>query len=59
MLRLMLDSHPELAIPGVAEARQDVALLVQAPVERRAVDRHVRVGRADRRDQLAGRTKFL
>ena len=43
---------PELAVAGVAEPGQDVALLVEAAVERRAVDGHVRVGRADRRDAL-------
>src|SRR5450759_4501098 len=43
---------PELAVAGVAEPWQDVALLVQAAVERRAMDRHVRMGRADGRDAL-------
>ena len=45
---------PELAVAGVAEARDDVALLVEAPIERRAVDLDVRVGGLDRGDALRG-----
>ena len=43
-------ARSELAVPGVAEARDDVALLVELPVERRAVDLDVGVGRVHRRD---------
>src|SRR5262245_64479892 len=37
---------PELAVAGDAEAGHEVADLVEVPVERRDVDRHVRVRRA-------------
>ena len=45
-------ARPELAVAGVAEARHDVALLVELAVERRAVDLDVRMGRGHRRDAL-------
>ena len=45
-------ARPELAIAGVAEARHDVALLVELAVERRAVDLDVGMRRRDRLDAL-------
>src|SRR4030095_10625844 len=43
---------PELAVAGVAEARHDVALVVQLPVERGAVDLDVRMSLGHRGDSL-------
>src|SRR5918996_276442 len=44
----------EDAIARVAEARADVAALVELAVDRRAPDRHVRVRLAHRREPLRG-----
>src|SRR3954447_24386258 len=45
-------ARPELAVAGVAQARQDVALVVQLAVEGRAVDVDVWVSLRDGADAL-------
>jgi hypothetical protein len=42
----------EDAVAGIAEPRYDVAVVVQLPVDRGRVDRHVRVRGLERRDPL-------
>src|SRR5688500_14064696 len=46
---------PELAVPGVTEARHDVAPVVELAVERSAVDVHVGVRAGHRIDALGCR----
>ena len=46
---------PELPVAGVAEAGDDVALLVEVAVDGRQVDRHVGVGRRAGRARPPGR----
>src|SRR4029077_14964246 len=46
---------PELAVAGVTEPGLDVALLVEAAVEGRAVDLDIGVRRRDRLDPFGGR----
>ena len=48
-------ARPELAVAGVAEAGHDVALLVELPVQRSAVDVNVRVRFADHLAYALGR----
>ena len=49
---LTRSSRPKLPVARIAQARHDVAQLVQPLVQRRQVDRHIRVGGRERRDTL-------